>query len=291
MTVQIFEKLDGTRTGSIDASSGTRTLTKNYFVTGTNDINVAIAKVDTEVPLFTTTQIGTSHNGVQSFNVYARYYGTRSWTLLQGETEGWDFALTFSTAPDAGQGIPDEEGGGDNVEWIATQGDTRATTKAVYRAESSSFVPTEVNNPSVALDIGGKKIDSGGTPTTVTAIDRRFNTTHKLIDFPAIQAFSDLVGMRNNDAFDGAPKGTVLYLGFSWAYDQGSGLWVVTHQFAVDKKTFHAEQVAKTDPQGDVIPDKENIEGEEMWRAKHVYWVQPFEMGDFDPLPQFAEGG
>ena len=218
MTVQIFEKLDGTRTGSIDASSGTRTLTKNYFVTGTNDINVAIAKVDTEVPLYTTTQIGTISNGVQSSNVYDRYYGTRSWTLLQGE------------------GVPDEEGGIDNVEWIATQGDTRATTKAVYRAESDSFIPTEVNNPSVALDIGGKKIDSGGTPTTVTAIDRRFNTTHKLIDFPAIQAFSDLVGKRNDDRFDGAPKGTVLYLGFSWAYDQGSGLWVVT------KKTLKAKK-------------------------------------------------
>ena len=288
MTVAIVEKLDGTRTGSIDASSGTRTLTKNYIVTGTNDINVAIAKVDEEVPLFTTTQIGTSSNGLASFNVMGTYYGTRNWTLLQGETEGWDFALTFSTAPDAGESVTEEQGGAEGVHWIATQGDTRATTKAVYRTNAEA---TEIDLPSVASDIGGDKVDSGGTPTTVTAIDRRFTTTHKLLDFPALEAYSELVGKRNNSSFDGAPKGTVLYLGFSWSYDQGSGLWVVTHQFAVDKRTYHAELVAKTDPQGDVIPDRENVEGEEMWRAKHVYWVQPFVQADFNALPQFAEGG
>lgn len=288
MTVEIIEKLDGTRTGSIDASSGTRELVKNYIVTGTEDITVAIAKVDDEVPLWTETQIGTIKFGDKDIVVNGRYYGTKSWSKLDGTKNAWSFELTFSTAPDAGGGVSEEEGGSDGVQWIATQGDTRAKTEAVYRVDP---VATDVDNPSPAIDIGGKKVDAGGKPITITMVDRRFTTTHKMQNFPMLNAYSNIVGKRNDDGFEYSPKGTVLYLGFSWRYDQGSGLWTVEHQFAIDQLTFHAEQVAKTDPQGDIIPAGEFEAGQTFWHALHVYWVQPFAMADFSVLPQFSQGG
>tara|TARA_R110002051_G_scaffold49659_4_gene96855 strand:+ start:1970 stop:2827 length:858 start_codon:yes stop_codon:yes gene_type:complete len=283
MTVTIVEQLDGTRSGKIDAKSGTRTIDKNYIVTGTADINVAIAKLNEEIGAFGTTQVGVINHGAIEVPVVCTYYGSNSWSRLDTDTEGWLFTATFSNAPDAGQGNPANPNAG--IEWVATTGSTRATTQAVYRVNP---IATESDDPPVSTDIGGKKVDAGGTPTTITGIDRRFDTTHKLVDFPAIDAYSDIVATRNESAYENAPSGTVLYLGFSWSYDQGSGLWSITHQFAVDKETFHAEQVAKTDPQGDVIPDVDNTAGENIWRAKHVYWVQPFARRSFEVLPSFS---
>jgi len=145
-----------------------------------------------------------------------------------------------------------------------------------------------VDNPNASTDIGGTPVDQGGVPTTITHIDRKFATTEKMVDFPLLNALSDLVGKRNADGYEGGEEGSILYLGFSWNYDTSNGLWIVNHQFAVDKKTHHAEQVAKTDPQGDIIPERVNIGGEEIYYAKHVYWVQPFEQAVFaDLLPDF----
>ena len=286
MTVTIVEQLDGTRSGKIDAKSGTRTIDKNYIVTGTNDINVAIAKLNAEIGSFGTTQVGVINHGATEVPVVCTYYGSSSWSRLETDTEGWLFTATFSNAPDAGQGLPANPLG--DIEWVATNGSTRATTQAVYRIFPEA---TENDIPSIAIDIGGVAVDAGGTPTTITDIDRRFETTHKMVDFPAIDAYSDIVGTRNESTYENAPVGSVLYLGFSWSYDQGSALWTITHQFAVDKRTFHAEQVAKTDPQGDVIPDVVISAGEGVWRAKHVYWVQPFPRKSFEALPRFTEGG
>ena len=145
-----------------------------------------------------------------------------------------------------------------------------------------------VDNPNASTDIGGTPVDQGGVPTSITTIDRKFATTEKMVEFPQLNALGDLVGKRNEGVYEGGDGGSILYLGFSWNYDTSNGLWVVNHQFAVDKKTHHAEQVAKTDPQGDIIVERVNIGDEEIYYAKHVYWVQPFEQAVFtDLLPNF----
>jgi hypothetical protein len=115
-------------------------------------------------------------------------------------------------------------------------------------------------------------------------MDRRFNTTIKVSNFPSVGMFSNLVGKRNGDSFDGGDAGTILYMGFSWSYDESSGLWNVSHNFAVDSRTYHAEQVAKTDSQGEVIL----ADSQGSRYAETVFWVQPFPKTSFGLLPQFS---
>ena len=274
MTIVITENLQGTRAGSIDAA-GARTLQRQFTIIGTNILQDAIEEMDTQVPPLTSTYVvGTDpQSGVA---VFATYYGTKSWTRLEGSDDVWSFTLTYSTAPSAG-------GGGYAGEaLITTQGDTRATTKAVYRVDPQG----DVDSPTGA-DIGGDPIDEGGTPTSITTIDRRFSTTEKSNIFPRLDNLSELVGKRNASEYEGGEKGSILYLGFSWSYDTSSGLWAISHQFAVDKKTHHAEQVAKTDPDGEVIKNQATKDGATILTAAHVFWVQPFALVPFNDLPDF----
>ena len=270
----VTERLEGTRSGSIDPT-GSRTVTRIFDVTGTDVLQDAIAEMDAHIKILTTYPIGTIYDF--DTNAYvtatATYYGQKSWTHGEGSDDHWIFTLTYSTAPSAAGG----EGQGGS--YITTQGDTNATTKAVYRVNVSAPSGDE---PGFG-DIAGTKIDVGGTKTSVVSMDRRFNTTVKVSNFPNVGGFSTLVGKRNAGEFEGGDEGTILYIGFSWGYDESSGLWNVSHNFAVDTRTFHAEQVAKTDPQGEVIL----AESKGSRHAETVFWVQPFPMTSFGNLPQF----
>jgi hypothetical protein len=272
----ITENLQGTRSGSIDAS-GSRTVKRNFTVTGTDVLQTAIAEMDAHVKYLNTYEVGT--NVITGDAVLATYYGTKSWSRPEGTDETWSFEITYSTAPSAGDGAT----GADAV--ITTQGDTRATIKSVYR--SGDVQTDNVDNPNASDDIEGDPIDQGGIPTSIISVDRNFSVTERVVYFPLVGVLSGLVGKRNSGMYEGGIEGTILYLGFSWNYDTSSGLWVIDHQFAVDERTHHAEQVAKTDPQGDIIKEHVNIGGEEIYFAKHVYWVQPFIQASFDVLPSF----
>tara|TARA_R110000824_G_scaffold82478_3_gene206730 strand:+ start:142 stop:978 length:837 start_codon:yes stop_codon:yes gene_type:complete len=273
------ENLQSTRAGSID-SSGKRTLQRHFTVSDTAPYTLteAIADMDAHIPYLSTYLIGTDY--ATGLGVVATYYGAKSWSRPEGINNAWEFVLTYSTAPSEGGGAT-----GENA-LITTQGDTRATTKAVYRVGDMNL--SMVDSPNASTDIGGTPVDQGGVPTSITTIDRKFSTTEKMVNFPLLNALGDLVGKRNEDGYEGGEEGSILYLGFSWNYDTSNGLWVVNHQFAVDKQTHHAEQVAKTDPQSDIIVERVNIGGEEIYYAKHVYWVQPFEQAVFAGLlPDF----
>ena len=276
MAIVITENLEGTRAGSIDAA-GARTLTRHFTVTGTDDVQVAIAEVDTLIkPYQATYNVGT--DPISGTAVNATYYGTKSWSRPEGTDETWNFIATYTTAPIGGAG-----GTGGEV-YITTQGDTRATTKSVYRKNP---IATNVDNPVVADDIGGSSVDQGGTPTSITAIDRRFSVTEKTVNFPQLGSLSDLVGKRNDDVYEGGLAGTILYLSFSWNKDTTSGLWTINHQFAVDAKNYHAVQVAKTDANGDIVKAISYSGGVKVYNASHVFWVQPFGMASFAGLPSF----
>ena len=62
-------------------------------------------------------------------------------------------------------------------------------------------------------------------------------------------------------------------------------MWVTEYEFAFDSQTYHADQVAKTGAQGEVVtaPIGDGVDGSTA--AVHVYWVQPFETTDFSNLP------
>ncbi len=271
MTVSVTEKFSKSRTGSIDPN-GTRSVTRMFDVIGTSDMYQAVTA--TGLPVRgDSVEVGDDQWGV---GVYATYIGSMSWSRPEGSEDHWVISCKYSTNT---QDITEADTG----QMMTTQGDTRATTEAVYRKNPDTG---DIDNPT-AKDINGDEIDEGGTPTTIVAIDRRFNTSEKMSNFPALDAYSGLIGKRNSSNYEGGEAGSILYLGFSWNYDTGSGLWNVNHQFAVDKKTHHAEQVAKTDPQGDVIKKAVGIGEEKRFVASHVYWVQPFEMASFDILPDF----
>jgi len=271
MPIVVSEKFSKSRTGSIDPN-GTRSVTRIFDVVGTTDMYQAVTA--TGLPARGhTVEVGDDQWGV---GVYATYIGGMSWSRPEGTEDHWLISCKYSTNQ---QDVSESDTG----DMIATQGDTRATTKAVYRKNPST---ANIDNPT-ASDIGGDQIDEGGTPTTIVSIDRRFNTTEKMSNFPALDAYSDLIGKRNQSDYEGGESGSILYLGFSWNYDSGSQLWNVNHQFAVDKQTHHAEQVAKTDPQGDVIKEAIGTEEEKRFVASHVYWVQPFDTASFGILPDF----
>jgi len=267
----ITENLEGTRAGSIDAA-GARTLTRHFTVTGTDDLQVAIAEVDAEVkPYSATYNIGT--DPFSGGAISASYYGTKSWSRPEGTSETWNFVVTYTTALSACGG-----GTGEDV-CITTQGDTSATTKAVYRKNPDVF---NADSPIPADDINGIPVDQGGTPTSITSVNRRFSVTEKVINFPWVGSLSDLVGKRNSACYEGGAAGTILYLSFSWNQDSTSGLWTISHQFAVDDKTYHAIQVARTDANGDIVKVATVSGGTPIYNASHVFWVQPFDKAAFN---------
>lgn len=284
----VTERLEGTRSGSIDPV-GARQLTRVFDVVPTVEgdpliLQDAIAEMDVEVPLESTYSVGTEYDFDENKYVVATatYYGQKSWSRPEGENDHWIFTLTYTTAPSAASG------GGQGGNYITTQGDTNVSSKSVYRINPTS---TDDNSPS-GLDIGGTPVDVGGNPTSIPSMDRRFSTTVTQDGFPDVGLFSSLVGKRNNYSFDGGNKGTILYLGFSWGYNTSSGLWNITHNFAVDTRFFHAQQVARTDALGDVIIDEYILGGTSVGsrQANYVFWVQPFTMTSFSGLPTFSGG-
>ena len=272
----VTKKSAVSRGGSIDVN-GARNITVRYIckfnsvevAAGDNTVENAILAMDALIKPQTTPSM---YAGINSLGetVYATYYGSKSWSWSTDD-RACIFDLTYTSSPS----------GESNMSLIETSGNTSGTTRDVYRvgfdSPSGGF-----GNPSQD-DIGGTLVDSGGTPTSIVGVDRRFSTTEKVSDFPDLDAYDYIVGYRNAQPYEGGGVGSILYLGFSWGYDTNSGLWALTHQFSVDKFTYHARQVAKTDPNGEVLKAKTG----NVYTAKHVYFVQPFGLASFIGLPDF----
>jgi len=273
----IKENFD-TDSGTINAG-GARTITRSFYVFPFDtfaDADAAMANTDADgVAIDDEYTLG---------GVTATYYGTRSWSRVDGSGDTWVFNLEYTTAT--------SDSGDTNVD-IQTQGDSRGTTKSVYRVVSSDGWAagndtSGWNNPTRS-DIGGIPVDSGGTSTSIIAVDRRFETTELNDEFPTLGALSNLVGTRNLHSHDGGEAGTILYTGFGWNLDTNSGMWQIKHTFAVDKLTFHAEQVAKTNAQGEVLTTKFGKDPLEYFSASHVFWIQPFPITNWgDNIPEFS---
>jgi len=288
----VTERLAGGQTGSIDPT-GARTVTRIFDVHHTSSLSLqsAIALMDSAagIEIGDTIELGTVWD--YDTNAYvpavATYYGQKSWKHAEGDEDHWVFTLVYSTAPSAAGGDDD----GSSLALVTTQGTTSATVKSVYRIDT---ITTNIDAPDEE-DIGGRPVDIGGTPTSILSLDRRFVVTEKLHYFPEVGYYSALTGCRNNAVYEGGAIGTILYVGFSWSQDSTSGMWNVTHNFAVDNKTFHCEQVAKTDPQGDIIisdvNDNKNAIGSPYvsYHAGFVYWRQPFALTDLSALPTTVE--
>jgi hypothetical protein len=256
-----------TQAGSV-GQDGTRKLTRSWYAYDYATLKLADEAVSVEAE--GTTSIG---------GVNVTWNGARSWSRIDGVNEAWNFSAEYSTAISA----PDET---DQETAAFVNGTATATTKLMYR---TNFFLGDVDIPSGA-DVGGSPIDSGGQPTSVVVIERRFETTVYYGAFPQINSWALLVGKRNEGGYEGAAAGTVLYLGFSFSYNPSNTTWEVKHQFSVDAEFSHTLQVAQTDSNGKVITDLfETTGGTNLYVAKHVYLVQPFGTVSFTSLPDFPE--
>jgi hypothetical protein len=298
MAGTVTEVFNKSRTGSID-SSGRRSVSKKYnyqfdpaIASGLRSLQTALTEMADAIPIGTETDIGLDAEGEV---VTGTFNGTMSWTFAGGTEAVIIFDLQFSNSPSAATPI---------LDLITTQGTSRASVKNVWRtpckSENDGGLPCSGGgygswdepaggwDDPIKGDIGGASVDVGGTPTSITTVDRRFETTVKVPFFPYLDNLSFLVGKRNDKPYEGGDRGTILYLGFSWNYDATNDLWVINHQFAVDKETRHCEQVAKCTPDGEVIPSKKELDSETIiFVADTVYWVQPFPVADFAWLPNF----
>ena len=255
-----------TESGSVNAT-GANSITRTFMVYPYSSFETADAAV------LAAHAIG----DVYTLNAEtATFSGTRSWSRVEGQSSVWQFNLVYTTAPSG------------STATIQTQGNTRATTKQVWRTASSWDEPAGGWDTPAPADIGGQPVDAGGSPTSVVAIDWRFETIEYISNFPLLDNLADLVGKRNTTPYEGGSMGSVLYLGFSWSFDTQNGLWAIRHQFAVDKKSYHAEQVAMCDGNGEVLKLKRYDDAIETYNARHVYWVQPFATAEFNGLlPDF----
>jgi len=287
MTVK--ENFD-TEAGTINAGAA-RTISRSFYVFPYATWALADAAMHTPddgeggggegVAIDDTYELGTNDAGE---TVVATYYGTRSWNRVDGTKDTWLFNLEYTTTT---------SNSGNPTVYLSTQGDSRGTTKSVWRIPLTAYgweFQEEFWDSPTKMDIGGNSIDSGGTPTSIVAVDRRFETTELKAEFPSIGALSDLVGSRNLSCHDGGKAGTVLYTGFGWNFDTSSGMWQIKHSFAVDYLTRHAEQVAKTNSSGDVLTTKFGSAPDVIFAASHVYFVQPFPKKEWSSsIPQFCD--
>lgn len=124
-------------------------------------------------------------------------------------------------------------------------------------------------------DIGGRKVDVAGQPTSVMRHMQRMQLELVTGAFPSAAAYRAYLGVRNLTVFLGAPAGTLVFTGADAAM-VSPGKWQVTFAFDVDY-FFHLQQVAKRNLNGSILLDGEtggSVQG--TGHAKVVSWVQPF---------------
>jgi len=278
MAVVASEQYAKSETGSID-SIGRRVLTRVFVVTGTegeaesDKLRLVLAATGlpgepsiTGVPPVPVPQSSVAVGGVTLY-----YWGSRSWKR-EGVQDVWYLTYEYTTS--------------DTSQYATVfAGSVNAGIEEVYRVHPEDAL--DWDNPS-GVDIGGTPVDSGGQKTSVVKTDSKATVTAYRTDMPSISEFDDWVGYRNSNTYRGAPAGSVLYMGVDFSQDATSGLWRLTHQFAIDRFTYHAEQVATADSEGKIVTLPYNADGTSdliRYVARRVYWVQPFGTTSFAGLP------
>ena len=262
--------------GKINAT-GSKTVTRRFHVIGGDDGEGEPSPPGANLPLIDAlAAIGLPEppDGDEAQSYFdidgetLSYWGSRSFQRVDGHQDLWLLTYDYSTSPQSA-------GGGEGTE---RSGSSRATTKGVYR--TGAAVPLNPNNPG-KQDIGGKRVDIGGQKTTVV-----YPSTSLLIKvytpYPVYAShFAGVVGKRNSNHWNGFGAGSVLFVGANYSLNNSTSMWEIEYEFAIDFLTAHLEQVAITQPGGEVQLEKSGSVPNETFQAKHVYWVQPFGLAGF----------
>ena len=187
----------------------------------------------------------------------------------------WEVVWTYTAG--LNQEIPDTDPTSPGyVEFSVEYG---GVFKDAYRSGPVAWSGSYANS-----DIGGVKIDQGGSPVSIFVPQQRLVVTETITTAsltsrqPTIAA---IVGTRNSTAFYGAAAGTLLYEGASGSRVSALTMQLV-HRFFYDRY-LHAEQSPALNAQNQVVRSLQSG----IWRATTVRWVQPFPAEqDFNSLSE-----
>lgn len=124
-------------------------------------------------------------------------------------------------------------------------------------------------------DIGGKKIDIAGTPTSVVMPMQRIVVDITTTKFPQMRFLRKFLGARNGGTFLGCEEFTAVCQGME-ASEMQPGRWKLSINFEIDKH-LHLKQVPMRNAAGYVELDQggdTNALGR--GQAARVIWVQPY---------------
>jgi hypothetical protein len=129
-------------------------------------------------------------------------------------------------------------------------------------------------------DIGGKKIDIAGTPTSVVMPMQRIVVDITTTQFPQMRFLRKFLGARNGGSFLGCEAFTAVCQGME-ASEMQPGRWKLSINFEIDKH-LHLKQVPMRNAAGYVELDHggdTNALGR--GQAARVIWVQPYPEVEF----------
>lgn len=122
-------------------------------------------------------------------------------------------------------------------------------------------------------DIGGRKIDAAGYPTSV--LRHKVRLTIDVVDVKQPDFFPEFLGCRNRKKFAGYDPGTVLFVGCN-SVELPNSMFNSSYQFEVDS-LFHLKQLPKRQANGYVVLDLPANANDvtATGQAKVVSYVQP----------------
>ena len=271
MAIVVNEVHGKSEAGAIGAD-GSRTVTRQFHVYD-DEAAVTLDDALAAAGLPSEPSEGSAGDTVSTSSGNFYYWGTRSFQRVLGHDDQWILSYEYvASVSEPSGGVENEKSGG-----------VRSVTRGAYRRNPTQPDPNEVGG--TMEDIGGEPIDSGGVKTSFVHSQATLTIRTFSANEPEIVDFEDKVGKRNNAWYQGGDQGAVLFVGARFSKNTSINMWVTEYEFAFDSQTYHADQVAKTGAQGEVVtaPIGDGVDGSTA--AVHVYWVQPFETTDFSNLP------
>lgn len=125
-------------------------------------------------------------------------------------------------------------------------------------------------------DIGGRRIDNAGNPTSVMQHKQRVQLELTTNRRPNPNLYRSYLGTRNSTIWLGLDVGTSVFTGAEGSI-MSPGKWQITFNFEVDF-FFHLRQSPKRHPNGTIVLDTATGDGAAQGggKAKIVSWIQPF---------------
>ena len=155
------------------------------------------------------------------------------------------------------------------------QWDSRDEFLLVLRAKTrGDYVP--LYNPGyLPSDIGGRKIDIAGYPTSVVRPVQRLIVDITTTIFPQLRFLRRFLGTRNILPFLGCDPYTAVFIGGE-ASQMQPGRWIVSLNFDIDDQ-YHLQQVVARNASGYAQTDAGGeTTAQTTGQAAIVSWVQPY---------------